>query len=131
MGVVRGLHYQWGQPCGKLIRVVKGKIVDVIVDIRKNSQSYKSIRYFDLNEKNKKMLWIPPGYAHGFISLSKESVVCYMVTSKWDPTGEGTINPLDKDLNIDWGLNEDKLIISDRDFNGITFAEYDNDPKFI
>jgi len=130
-GVIRGLHYQWDNPCGKLIRVVKGRIIDVIVDIRKGKNGYGAVRYFDLNEKNKKMLWVPPGYAHGFVSLSDEAVVCYMVTAKWNKAGEGTINPLDKDLNIDWKTHSDKMILSPKDMSGITFAEYDNDPKFI
>ena len=130
-GVIRGLHYQWDEPCGKLIRVVKGRVIDVIVDIRKDSREYGVAKYFDLSEKNKKMLWVPAGYAHGFASLSSESVVCYMVTAKWNKVGEGTINPLDEALKIDWRLDKDKIILSDRDLSGITFAEYDNDPKFV
>ena len=129
-GVVRGLHYQWDKPCAKLVRVVKGRIIDVIVDIRKESKEYGAVKYFDLSEKNKKMLWVPAGYAHGFVSLAQESVVCYMVTERWNPKGEGTINPLDETLKVDWRINESDLIISERDLGGISFYEYGNDPKF-
>ena len=129
-GVVRGLHYQWDEPCGKLVRCVKGRIVDVIVNIKKGSHEYGTVKYFNLNEKNKKSLWVPVGYAHGFVSLSEQSTVCYMVTAKWNPSGEATTNLHDARLKIDWKIDGKDLIISDRDLGGISFDEYGDEPRF-
>ncbi len=129
-GVLRGLHYQWNKPCGKLISVLKGEILDVIVDIRPSSDQYGTVSKFELSDKNKKILWIPPGYAHGFVAISDEVIVTYMVTSKWNKKGEGCIDPLDGSLNIGWKFDKSNLIISDKDKAGISFSEYKKSPRF-
>ena len=126
-GVVRGLHYQWAPPMGKLVRVVKGEILDVIVDIRKDSENFGKSYSFILSEQNKHQLYVPPGFAHGFVSNTEESVVLYKCTAEYNSSGESGINPLDETLNIDWGINKDKMIISAKDLSSKTFEEYKND----
>lgn len=125
--VIRGMHYQWNPPMGKLVRVVKGEVLDVIVDIRKSSPNYGKVYSFLLSEQNKNQLYVPPGYAHGFVSRAEESVVLYKCTSEYNSDGESGINPLDTHLSIDWGIERDKMIISQKDLISKSFKEYDDD----
>lgn len=127
LNVVRGLHYQWDPPMGKLVRVVKGKILDVIVDIREKSEHFGKVYSFTLSEENKNQLYVPPGYAHGFVSQTEESVVLYKCTAEYNSNGESGINPLDKILNIDWGIQESEMIISNKDLQSKTFEDYKNE----
>jgi len=128
-GTIRGLHYQWDDPMGKLIQVLKGEIVDYIVDIRSNSPQFGKVYDFRLTEEDEYALWVPPGYAHGF-EAKKDSIVQYKCSSFYNPNGEGAINFFDKDLNI---LREDdkiRPIMSEKDTKAQTFAEYKSNPKF-
>ena len=115
-GVLRGLHYQ-SKPHSqtKLIRVVKGKILDVVVDLRKDSKTFGVHNSIILSEKNKKQLLVPRGFAHGFISLAEESIVLYKVDKYYNPESERGIIFNDKDLGIDWKLSPSKFIISEKD----------------
>jgi dTDP-4-dehydrorhamnose 3,5-epimerase len=124
-GVLRGLHFQlppFAQD--KLVSVVKGAVLDVIVDLRKNQQTFGKHLAVKLSEKNKKQLFIPKGLAHGFVSLKKETIFTYKCSSVYQAKSEVSINPFDKELNIDWKLN--KLIISDKDKKGINFSEFES-----
>lgn len=103
LGVIRGLHWQeppFGQ--GKLVTCVKGRILDVAVDIDTKSQTFGEHVAFELSESNGCMLWIPEGFAHGFQSLEDNSRVLYKVTNGWNKESERSVNPLDPDIGINW-----------------------------
>ncbi len=113
-GVLRGLHFQnppFAQ--GKLVRVIKGAVMDVAVDIRKNSSTYGEYYKLELNETNKTMLWIPLGFAHGFATLEDDTIFSYKCTSLYDKASEGSILWSDPDLNIDWNI--ENPILSEKD----------------
>lgn len=115
-GVLRGLHYQkppFSQT--KLIRVIKGEILDVVVDLRKHSPTFGETFSIHLNELNKFQLLVPKGFAHGYLVLSKEAIVSYKVDEKYLQSAEDGIVWNDKDLNIDWQIEEDKIVLSERD----------------
>ena len=118
-GVLRGLHYQLNRPQGKLVRVTQGEAFDVAVDLRQNSPTFGKWVGAFLSEQNKHMLWIPPGFAHGFYVTSESMELQYRCTDYYDPTSEHTIRWNDQDLSIDWPLiNECDLLISKKDING-------------
>ena len=101
-GVLRGLHYQRKKPQGKLVRVVTGSVFDVAVDIRSDSETYGQWQSVELTEENKKQLWIPPGFAHGFLVLSDIVDFEYKCTDYYDSSDNGIIHWQDPDLAIDW-----------------------------
>lgn len=117
--VLRGLHYQKTKPQGKLVRVVRGEVFDVAVDLRKESSTFGSHFSIILSEQNKKQLWIPPNFAHGFQVISDHADFEYKCTSYYDPNDEATILWDDPDINIDWP-NKNPLL-SDKDKKGISF----------
>ena len=112
-GVLRGLHFQKTKPQGKLVRVVKGKVFDVAVDIRKESPTYGKWESVILSEENKKQFWVPPGFAHGFMVLSDIADFEYKCTDYYDPLDEGSILWSDADLEINWPLSNP--ILSEKD----------------
>lgn len=115
-GVLRGLHFQkeeWAQ--AKLVRVVKGCVLDVAVDIRKDSPTYGDYLSVELSDDNKKQLFIPRGFAHGFVVLSDTAIFSYKCDNYYNKDSEGGIIYNDTTLNIDWKLPFDKLIISEKD----------------
>ncbi|BBL62177.1 dTDP-4-dehydrorhamnose 3,5-epimerase [Methanobrevibacter arboriphilus] len=114
-GVLRGLHFQYNQPQGKLVRVIKGEVFDVAVDLRKDSPTYSKYESVILSEDNKKQFYIPPGFAHGFLVLSDEAEFTYKCTDFYNESDEGGITWNDPDINIEWPLNEDELILSEKD----------------
>ncbi|MFG6685348.1 dTDP-4-dehydrorhamnose 3,5-epimerase [Mariniflexile sp. HNIBRBA6329] len=115
-GVLRGLHYQTGDHAqAKLVRVIKGKVLDVAVDIRKNSETFGQYISIELSEENKKQLFIPRGFAHGFIVLSNTAIFSYKCDNFYNKQSEGGIIFNDKYLNIDWILNEKEFVISEKD----------------
>jgi len=128
--VIRGLHYQWDKPMGKLVRVVRGSAVDYFVDIRKNSPTYGQYDEVVLSAENNKMIWIPEGFAHGFLSLEDHTTVLYKCTSYYNKLGESGINPFDPEINIDWPIDRKDAIISEKDMNSQSFSEYSKDIKF-
>lgn len=119
--VLRGLHYQIQHPQGKLIRVVEGEIFDVGVDLRKNSPTFGKWHGVLLSAENKRMLWIPPGFAHGFSVLSAGAHVLYKVTDVYSPEHERTILWSDPTLKIDWKIKGEP-IISTKDAKGQLFS---------
>ena len=129
--VLRGLHYQWDDPMGKLVRAIKGSILDVIVDIRKGSKTYGEHFSIILTSENKKQLWVPPGFAHGILSLQDDTIISYKCSSVYNQEGESGIDPLDPALGIDWGCKIEDLVLSKKDLEAKSFYEYDQDPKFL
>lgn len=123
-GVLRGLHFQRNNPQGKLVRVVRGEVFDVAVDIRKDSPTFGQYASIILNEENKKQFWIPAGLAHGFMVLSDFADFEYKCTNYYDPTSEGCILWSDPDLNIQWPLGNISPKLSEKDTNGMLFNDY-------
>lgn len=129
-GVLRGLHFQKDEHSqAKLIRVLKGAILDVAVDLRKDSETFGKYFLVELNDKNKKMFFIPREFAHGFLSLEDDTEIFYKCDNFYEPKSGTGIIWNDRDLNIDWNLkkyniNENELIISKKDKKNISFKEY-------
>ncbi len=115
-GVLRGLHFQIGEFAqAKLVRVVKGKVLDVVVDLRPNSKTYGKTVSCILSEENKKQLFVPRGFAHGYAVIEDNTVLVYKCDNYYQPTSEGGIIYNDATLNIDWMLSEDEIILSNKD----------------
>ncbi|MDC1226405.1 dTDP-4-dehydrorhamnose 3,5-epimerase [Algibacter sp.] len=115
-GVLRGLHYQKGAYAqAKLVRVIKGKILDVVVDLRTDSPTFSKHMSIELSEDNKTQLFIPRGFAHGFLVLSDTAIFSYKCDNFYNKASEGGVIYNDKDLNIDWKLDEKEFIISEKD----------------
>tara|TARA_B110000003_G_C16565474_1_gene502222 strand:+ start:352 stop:894 length:543 start_codon:yes stop_codon:yes gene_type:complete len=124
-GVLRGLHFQnppYAQ--GKLVRVVKGSVLDVVVDIRSESLTYGHYFSVKLSDKNRTIFWIPEGFAHGFISLEDDTVFTYKCTSVYNKESEGSLLWNDKDLDIDW-TNSDPLV-SSKDLLAESFKNFES-----
>jgi len=122
--IVRGLHFQnkpFGQ--GKLVRVIKGEVIDVAVDIRKNSPTYGEHVSVKLTEENKLMFWIPEGFAHGFSSLKDDTIFAYKCTNYYSKESEGSIAWNDPTLNINWEV--ENPIISEKDQNSSAFSTFE------
>jgi dTDP-4-dehydrorhamnose 3,5-epimerase len=122
--VIRGLHIQTEQSQGKFVSVLKGKIFDIVLDLRKNSKTFGKILSTILSEKNSKSIYIPPGFAHGFCALGEENYVIYSCTKYRNAKSEIGIKYNDKDLNINWPIK--KPIISTKDKNNISFQDFKN-----
>lgn len=121
--VLRGMHYQIMQPQGKLVRVVYGGVWDVVVDLRRSSPHFGKHVAVELNDENNSMLWIPPGFGHGFLALAEKVGFAYKVTEYYSPTAERTIRWNDPDLAITWPVDGATAIVSSRDAEGSTLRE--------
>lgn len=122
--VLRGLHFQkppFAQ--GKLVRVVKGAVLDIAVDLRLGSPTYGQWEAVELTEENKLMYWIPPGFAHGFLTLRDETIFTYKCTQVYNKESEGSIQWNDSSLNINWNLKSDP-ILSDKDKIAEAFLDF-------
>lgn len=125
-GVVRGLHFQRdGHSQAKLVRVVKGKVLDVAVDLRRGSATYGRHVAVELSEDNHRQFFIPRGFAHGFCVLSDEVIFQYKCDNYYCPSSEGAIAWNDPDLGIDWRIPEDKVILSEKDRNHPFLRDYE------
>lgn len=123
-GVLRGLHFQKEFPQGKLVRVVRGKVFDVAVDLRTSSKTYGKWFGVELSAENKKQFYIPEGFAHGFLVLSDEAEFCYKCTDFYRPGDEGGMAWNDPEIGIAWPIEEGmNLIISEKDQNWLGFQE--------
>lgn len=131
-GVIRGMHYQWSGAMDKLVRVSKGRIIDIILDIRTQSKTFGQIKEFELSDTNNYQLWVPAGFAHAFVSLSEETHVQYKCTELYNKEGESGISPFDPEFKRYFlkHIKENDIIISDKDRNAKTFKQYLQDPKF-
>ena len=124
-GVFRGLHYQLAPKSqGKLVRCVKGSILDIVVDIRKNSPYYAKYVSSELSAENKHMLWVPPGFAHGFLALEDDTVVLYKTDEEYSPDDDKAIAWNDPDINIKWPIGNPKL--SEKDAKAPLLKDTDN-----
>lgn len=122
-GVLRGLHFQNPPHAqGKLVRVARGAVIDVAVDIRRNSPTYGQHVAIELNDRNQTQFWIPPGFAHGFAVLEDDTVFVYKCTDYYAPECEGTIRWNDPDLHIDWGIRPS--LVSEKDEIGAEFRNF-------
>lgn len=123
-GVLRGLHFQYTKPQGKLVRVIKGKVFDVAVDLRNDSPTYGKWEAVILSEENKKQFYVPEGFAHGFLVLSDEAEFTYKCTDFYDPEDEGGILWNDPDIGIEWPIdNVGEVILSEKDEKWKTLKE--------
>ncbi|WP_461516531.1 dTDP-4-dehydrorhamnose 3,5-epimerase [Porticoccus sp.] len=122
-GVLRGLHFQVRHPQGKLVRVVRGEVFDVAVDLRKDSNTFGRWYGVVLSEDNKRQLWVPPGFAHGFLVLSELADFEYKCTDYYDPLDEGAIRWDDPDIAIDWPGGLD-IQLSGKDAVAPSFGEF-------
>jgi len=123
-GVLRGLHFQKEHPQGKLVRVVRGKVFDVAVDLRAGSNTYGEWFGIDLSAENKKQFYISEGFAHGFLVLSDEAEFCYKCTDFYWPGDEGGLIWNDETIGIEWPIEPDmQLIISDKDQKWLTLQD--------
>lgn len=123
-GVLRGLHYQKGEfSQAKLVRVISGRVLDVAVDLRKDSPTFGKHVAVELSGDNKRQFFIPRGFAHGFLVLSDEAVFTYKVDNPYAPQAEASILWNDADLAIDWPISTEKLILSQKDREAQPFAE--------
>ncbi|MEG1020292.1 MAG: dTDP-4-dehydrorhamnose 3,5-epimerase [Myroides sp.] len=126
-GVVRGLHMQAGDYSqAKLVRVLEGSVLDVVVDVRKDSETFGESFSIELTADNNKQLFIPKGFLHGFSVLSEEAVFFYKCDDFYNKESERGINPLDKSLNIDWKISEDQMILSEKDKEAPEFSQIFN-----
>jgi len=125
-GVLRGLHFQnppFAQ--GKLVRVIKGAVLDIAVDLRKDSPTYGKYHKVLLTEKNKRLFWIPAGFAHGFLTLENDTIFAYKVTNVYNKESEGCIKWDDADLNVDWEITSDIIpLVSEKDDEGDLFNNF-------
>ena len=121
--VLRGLHYQIGRPQGKLVRVVRGRVYDVAVDIRRSSPSFGQWIGVELSAENKKMLWVPEGFAHGFLSLEEGTEFLYKCTDFYSPEHERSILWSDPEIGIAWPLGSDDPILAGKDATAPLLAD--------
>ena len=122
-GVLRGLHYQVTNPQGKLVRVVGGAVFDVAVDLRRSSQTFGKYVGVELSSENKRMLWVPPGFGHGFLTLEDETELVYKCTEFYDPTDEHCLIWNDPTIAITWPNKTSPPTLSRKDSAGLTLVD--------
>ncbi|MBL4742739.1 MAG: dTDP-4-dehydrorhamnose 3,5-epimerase [Idiomarina sp.] len=122
-GILRGLHYQHENPQGKLVRVTKGEVFDVAVDMRESSPTFGKWVGVHLSEDNKQMLWVPPGFAHGFYVTSDYAEFQYKCTNYYSPGDEYSLVWDDTDVGVKWPLIDDRVELSEKDKNGTPFKD--------
>ncbi len=122
-GVLRGLHYQLANPQGKLVRVTIGRVFDIAVDLRRSSPHFGRWIGYELSAENKAMLWVPPGFGHGFVVLSETADFLYKCTTAYDPADERAIRWDDPALGIDWQLDGTLPLLSAKDAAATSFAD--------
>lgn len=131
-GVLRGLHYQKGSSSqAKLVRAVSGCILDVAIDIRAGSPTFGRSVSVELSGDNNLQIFIPMGFAHGFAVLSETAHVAYKTDAYYDPAAEGAINALDPELAIDWGIQPNERILSEKDAAAQSWAQYRSRPDIV
>lgn len=131
-GVLRGLHFQRGQAAQtKLIRVVTGAVLDVIVDVRAGSPTYGEWEGYIISESNHRQLLVPRGFAHGFVTLTDNVNFLYKCDNYYNAEADGGITFMDKDLNINWPIDYDQAITSEKDAKQQTFKEFEQNNPFV
>jgi len=127
-GILRGLHYQLSKPQGKLVRVTAGRVYDVAVDVRRSSATFGQWVGVELSADNKRLLWVPPGFAHGFLTLEDGTDFIYKCTEFYVPTDERCIRWDDPELAIDWPLAGAAPLVSAKDAQGVDWAKAETNP---
>ncbi len=123
-GVLRGLHYQKGEfSQAKLVRVIKGKVLDVAVDLRKSSPTFGKYVAVELSEDNKRQFFIPRGFAHGFVVLSDDAIFTYKVDNVYAPQAEAGIKWNDETVNVEWSIPAADVVVSDKDDNAVALKD--------
>lgn len=123
-GVLRGLHYQKGDYSqAKLVRVIKGRVLDVAVDLRKESATFGKYVSVELSEENKRQFFIPRGFAHGFLVLSEEAIFTYKVDNVYAPHAEASIRYDDPTIGIEWPIAPEQMLLSEKDKTGTSLEE--------
>ena len=122
-GTLRGLHYQLLSPQGKLVRVISGEVFDVAVDLRKSSSTFGTWVAETLSAENKRQLWVPPGFAHGFLTLSNHAELSYKCTDYFNPNDEHTLLWSDAKIGIDWPVANFEVVLSEKDSKGKFLSE--------
>lgn len=131
-GVLRGLHFQKQFPQGKLVRVIRGAVFDVAVDLRRNSPTFGKWYGVELTAENKKQFYLPPGFAHGFVVLSDEAEFCYKTTDFYHPDDEGGLMWNDPDIGVEWPLDKvGEVLLSEKDKVNPSFAQLATDPNLF
>lgn len=126
-GTLRGLHAQKDPSAqGKLVRVIKGRVLDIAIDIRKNSATYGEHVIAELSGENHKMFWVPPGFLHGFVTLEDDTIFTYKVTNLYDKSSEIGVLWDDKDLGINWGISASEVILSEKDKELPRFRDFES-----
>jgi dTDP-4-dehydrorhamnose 3,5-epimerase len=128
--VLRGMHYQAEQTQGKLVRMVRGRVFDVVVDLRRRSPAFGKWVGVELSEQNQRILWIPPGLAHGFLVLSELADCVYKATDYYLPSAERTLLWNDPEVGIEWPLDGEP-ILSDKDHNGVPLCQAETFDRFF
>ena len=124
-GTLRGLHFQKGSSAqAKLVRVLSGKVLDVVVDLRPDSPTFKKHYSVELSAENKRQFFVPRGFAHGFVVLSETAEFFYKCDNYYDQSSEGGLRYNDPELNIDWIVPDNKLLLSDKDLKNQTLEEF-------
>lgn len=129
--VIRGIHFQTHNPQAKLVSVISGKAIDVIVDLRLNSPTYKKYISVELNEDNGLAIYVPRGFGHGFCTLEDKTIMLYMCDGKYDKATDTGIIYNDKDLDIKWPIDEKDSIHSSRDLSLMSLKDYENNPMIV
>lgn len=124
--VMRGLHFQYDNPQTKLIHVLYGAVIDVIVDIRVDSPTFAKWQLFELNDENKKVIYVPKGFAHGFFTLSNKAIMLYQCDGKYNKETDSGIIINDPDIGIQWPVSVEAAVKSDRDKKLMSLKEYIN-----
>ncbi len=131
-GVLRGLHFQKGNSVqAKLVRVIQGRILDVVLDIRAGSPTFGRHAATELSDENHRQIFIPKGFAHGFVTLSESALTAYKCDAHYAPGMEGSIRALDPALGINWAMNSEDLILSGKDASAPSWADYCRTPAFF
>jgi len=127
--VIRGLHFQWEPPMGKLMRVTKGYAYLVAVDIRKDSPTYGKYHGGHFSASSRSLVWAPAGFARGICSLEDDTEVQYLITGEYNPENESEIRWDDPDLDIQWPIKKENAIVSSKDTNAQSFKDWTNSPN--
>lgn len=131
-GVLRGLHFQKGEYSqAKLVRVLKGRVLDVVVDLRKSSPTFGKYVAVELTEENKMQLFMPRGMAHGFLVLSDEAIFTYKVDNAYSSQNEATLLWNDPQVRVTWGVNRCEIVLSTKDIEGRLFSDLNEDHSFF
>jgi len=129
-GVVRGLHWQMPNPVGKFVTCLHGRILDVVVDIRQSSDTFKKWAGYELDSERGQRLWVPEGFAHGFVVISPVADVLYLQSAPFDPEGDRVLRWNDPSIGIEWPVMVDEFTISEKDKNAPLLSELPEEALF-